>query len=111
MKRIFACKASKVRRHQPACVTLPDGDSAVIFQAESGLFAVQNRCPHVGSTLVDGLVRNDTLTCIWHGWQFDLPSGKCLSSENSRLRKYPLEIEDDKIFLILENENSMPAAE
>jgi len=48
---------------------------------------VQKRCPHLKADLSRfGVVDGTTLTCQLHGWEFDLPSGKCLTSKGHELR-------------------------
>jgi nitrite reductase/ring-hydroxylating ferredoxin subunit len=45
-------------------------------QAEGQLHAWRNQCPHRGVRLSLGCVRNNRLTCRYHGWQFDA-AGQC----------------------------------
>jgi UDP-MurNAc hydroxylase len=52
-----------------------------------GDWVVQRRCPHLGGDLSRfGEISGSTLTCTVHGWQFDLPSGRCLNSDDDRYR-------------------------
>jgi UDP-MurNAc hydroxylase len=47
-----------------------------------GDWIVQRRCPHLRGDLSRfGSVEGTTLTCAMHGWQFDLPTGQCLTSD------------------------------
>lgn len=42
---------------------------------------VQRRCPHLQGDLSRfGSISDDILTCKLHGWQFDLPTGRCLTN-------------------------------
>ncbi|HVQ17817.1 MAG TPA: Rieske 2Fe-2S domain-containing protein [Actinomycetes bacterium] len=49
---------------------------------------VQRHCPHLGADLARfGDVDDEgVLTCQLHGWQFDIDSGKCLTSDDATLR-------------------------
>ncbi len=48
---------------------------------------VQRRCPHLKADLSRfGEIEGNTLQCLLHGWKFDLPSGKCLTSAGHELR-------------------------
>lgn len=50
-------------------------------------YQVQRHCPHVGADLARfGSVEDGVLTCALHGWRFELPSGRCLTSEGRDLR-------------------------
>ena len=55
-----------------------------------GDWLVQRRCPHLKADLSRfGVIEGETLTCQLHGWQFDLPTGKCLTSVGKQLRARP----------------------
>lgn len=61
-----------------------DDDSETIL----GDWAVQSRCPHLKAELAHfGDVDGTTLTCRMHGWQWDLPTGRCLTSSGHELRR------------------------
>jgi UDP-MurNAc hydroxylase len=48
---------------------------------------VQRRCPHLKADLSKfGVVDSDTLTCNLHGWQWNLQTGRCLTSRGHELR-------------------------
>ena len=48
---------------------------------------IQRRCPHLKADLSRfGVVEDDTLTCNLHGWQWDLKSGRCLTTRGHELR-------------------------
>jgi UDP-MurNAc hydroxylase len=52
---------------------------------------VQRRCPHMGADLARfGHVEDGVLTCDLHGWQFDVNSGRCLTSDDVSLHTVPL---------------------
>jgi UDP-MurNAc hydroxylase len=52
-----------------------------------GDWTVQRRCPHLKADLSRfGIVDGNVLTCQLHGWKFDLPTGKCLTSVGHQIR-------------------------
>jgi UDP-MurNAc hydroxylase len=54
-----------------------------------GDWRVQRRCPHLKADLTRfGIVDGNTLTCQLHGWKFDLPSGRCLTSVGHQVRAH-----------------------
>jgi len=49
-------------------------------------YRIQRRCPHLKADLTRfGKIENGVLTCTMHGWQFDLETGRCLTSEGHPL--------------------------
>ncbi len=49
-------------------------------------YMIQRRCPHLKADLTRfGEVEGGVLTCTLHGWQFDMATGKCLTSDDRKL--------------------------
>ncbi len=60
-------------------------------------YRVQRRCPHRAADLESfGSVEGCVLTCSMHGWQFDLDTGRCLTSDSHTIRARRVE-EDDGV--------------
>ena len=68
------------------------GRKIAVFNVKGEFFALANRCPHQGGGLCDGRLtglveasapgeyrwsrRGEIIRCPWHGWEFDLRTGK-----------------------------------
>ena len=60
-------------------------------------YRVQRRCPHLKADLTRfGTVKDGVLTCTMHGWQFELATGRCLTSDDRRLYTEPIQAEDSE---------------
>lgn len=103
MSRHYVCSLEEVLPDKANLFHLSNDRSIVLFSTSSGIIAVENRCPHAGGTLDNGIVKGDHLTCVWHGWQFDLSSGKCLNQGGATLRRIPVEIIENQIFIHLDD--------
>ena len=54
---------------------------------EIGGYHVQRFCPHQRADLQRfGRVENGVLTCLMHGWQFDLKTGRCLTADTHKIK-------------------------
>lgn len=97
--RFFLCKRQELEAPVRRRFRLPDGRELALFATPGGAFVIENRCPHAGSRLDDGLLEGTQLTCIWHGHKFDLRSGSCLDGEAGRLHCFQVEIEGEDVFV------------
>jgi len=53
------------------------GERMVAIANVDGVYhAIDGLCPHQGGPLGTGALRGTTLTCPWHGWQFDVVTGR-----------------------------------
>ena len=101
----FLCRITDIRPKHPKRFVLPDGQHIVLFQTDSGYHAIVNRCPHAGARLDDGFLQKDVLTCIWHGWQFNLKTRRCLSEKGAKLKGFTTVVQSDEIFIELAPSN------
>ena len=59
---------------------------------ESNGYRIQRRCPHLKADLARfASIEKGVLTCSMHGWQFELATGRCLTSEGHPLYAQPIE--------------------
>ena len=55
------------------------GEDVVVGNVGGKLYAIANKCTHRGGPLNEGELEGNSVTCPWHGGQFDLPTGKVLA--------------------------------
>jgi nitrite reductase/ring-hydroxylating ferredoxin subunit len=63
-----------------------------IFIYGSKVYAVDNRCPHMGFPLNQGTVKDGILTCHWHHARFDLMNGGTFDQWAGDVTSFPVEI-------------------
>src|SRR5579871_2214170 len=78
-----------------------DGHPIVLFLYGEDVYAVDNRCPHMGFPLDRGSVRDGILTCHWHHARFDLASGGTFDLFADDVPVYPTVIEDGAVWVDL----------
>jgi nitrite reductase/ring-hydroxylating ferredoxin subunit len=75
-----------------------DGKEIALFHCESGYYAIDNECTHVGGPLCEGDIDGDTVTCPWHGAEFDLKSGEVLAPPAEEgVNTYKVHVDGDSI--------------
>jgi len=120
--------AAEVRRHHvgptseivagaPKLVSV-DGHEVGVFRVGEQFLAWRNVCPHHAAPVCRGTVAGtnlpskvheylpgrdgEILQCPWHGWEFDLLTGEHLAAgSRARLRRYPVEVIDEQVYLTL----------
>jgi 3-phenylpropionate/trans-cinnamate dioxygenase ferredoxin subunit len=86
------------------------GDLSVgVFHHHSGWYAVRNHCMHRGGPVAAGLLEGDNLVCPWHGYRYDLATGKLLVDPSVKLDTYSITIRDGEIYLLVPEVGQMDA--
>lgn len=85
---------------------IPDGEGRVcsaggievaVFHVDGNYYALDNTCIHRGGPLGDGVCHDSTVTCPWHGWQFDVKSGACRNMPGESVDTYEVRVEGDDV--------------
>ena len=98
------------------------GREVAVFRFDGDLYAYLNWCAHQGGPVCEGALtgtyeatydreanevslswnrEGEVLMCPWHGWEYDLPSGECLSQRSTRLPSYPVEERNGDVVVTL----------
>jgi nitrite reductase/ring-hydroxylating ferredoxin subunit len=77
------------------------GHTLLLIYENDTIYAVDNRCPHMGFPLHKGTVNNCILTCDWHYARFDLMSGGTFDSWADDLPAFPVQIRNQEVWVDL----------
>lgn len=93
-----------------------------VFYIDGEYYAFANWCAHQSGPCCEGTLTGtqqasfdrDTLdytlewvkegkilNCPWHGWEYDVTTGECLSRKSVVLPEYPVRVEDGEIIVTL----------
>jgi len=78
-----------------------DGRTLAVVRDKDRLYAVDNRCPHMGFPLSRGTVCDGILTCHWHHARFDLRTGGTFDQWADDVEAFPIEVRDDGVWIDL----------
>jgi nitrite reductase/ring-hydroxylating ferredoxin subunit len=82
-------------------VTHVEGHTICLLAEGDEVYAVDNRCPHMGFPLHRGTVSDGILTCHWHHARFDLCTGGTFDQWADELRRFPVEVDGDDVYVDL----------
>jgi nitrite reductase (NADH) small subunit len=75
------------------------GCVAIFRTADDQVFAMDDRCPHNGGPLSEGIVHGTSVTCPLHAWVFDLATGQAQGADEGAVQTYPARVEGGRVFL------------
>jgi nitrite reductase/ring-hydroxylating ferredoxin subunit len=100
--RVYVCRVDEVERDRLRAfavegVTWP----VLVVWLGDEIVASPGVCPHEDVGLVDGELADGVLTCPGHGYRFDLASGRCEHDAGLILRRYPVTVVGDEVWVDL----------
>jgi nitrite reductase (NADH) small subunit len=83
------------------CVVTPHGRIGVFRAADERIFAIEDRCPHKGGPLTQGIVHGTSVTCPLHNWVISLETGKAQGADDGAVNTIPVRVENGCISISL----------
>lgn len=71
-------------------------------RSASGLFALDDVCPHAGGSLSEGMLDDDLVICPLHAYAFESASGHCQEDPGCSVRSYPVRVEAGRVQVEIE---------
>ena len=120
MAEAFVAKATEMTDGDRRIVTVGDKEIGVFFK-DGEYFAYRNLCVHAGGPVCEGLLINRVIdlidedlkyqgqtfsdevhfVCPWHGYEYDLKTGKCVGNPKLRLQNYDVVEKNGNIFVLV----------
>ena len=110
VKEVMAAKVSDIPDNERKIVEI-DGLSIGVFHHQGEWYAVRNSCIHRGGPVATGILAGDVLTCPWHGFQFDLRTGRALADPAAMLDRYNVVVRDGQVYLQVPNSMAAQVAQ
>ncbi|MCH8907199.1 MAG: Rieske (2Fe-2S) protein [Candidatus Heimdallarchaeota archaeon] len=95
-----AIEISRVKKNECIAVNI-EGQRVLFINDNDKIYALDNRCPHMGFPLDKGSVKDGILTCHWHDARFDVCSGGTFDLFADDVESYPVKILDKDIWINL----------
>ncbi|MBK4218002.1 nitrite reductase small subunit NirD [Paracoccus caeni] len=80
-------------------VKTAQGCVAVFRTADDRVFALEDRCPHKGGPLSEGIVHGTSVTCPLHNWVFDMNSGTAQGADEGLVRTFATKVQQGRVLI------------
>lgn len=113
--RHFVCDVQELAGTRQKLIEI-GGKEIGVYYVDGDVYAWLGVCPHRGAPMCRGLVsgthlpsrvyeyeygmENQILRCPFHGWEFNLKTGRLLLDDEVKLRGYETVVEDGRVYLL-----------
>jgi nitrite reductase (NADH) small subunit len=101
-KWIHVGQMSDVPKQGARRVCTAQGDIAIFRTADDKIYALEDRCPHKGGPLSQGIVHGSAVACPLHNWSISLVTGEAVGADKGCTPRIDLKCEGEDIYLLLE---------
>lgn len=103
MNWLDICALDEINPLGSRVVAGPKGDIAIFRAADDQVFALDDRCPHKGGPLSQGLIYGKRVACPLHNWQIELESGEAVAPDQGCAHRHPVRVENRRVLLGLDS--------
>ena len=75
------------------------GNIAVFRTEGDTVFALEDRCPHRGGPLSQGIVHDRSVACPLHNWRISLSTGEALGDDKGCTPTVPVKIDGGRVLI------------
>ena len=75
------------------------GKTIAVSNCDGTFYATDNTCLHRGGPLGEGALSGKTVTCPWHGWEYDVSTGACQMDASLKVQTFDVKVEGDDILV------------
>lgn len=78
-------------------VVQADGRFLALFNVDGTFYALDNTCLHRGGPVGEGDLEGVVVTCPWHGFQYDVTTGRNVFDPDVGLETFPVRVADGDV--------------
>jgi len=102
--------ADSILRLGARTVRTKSGDIAVFRTTDDSYYALDDKCPHRGGPLSQGLVHGHKVTCPLHNFVIELKSGEAVAPDEGCVRRHEVKVEQGRLYLAINSGGAQAAA-
>ncbi|WP_161867060.1 nitrite reductase small subunit NirD [Pseudomonas yangonensis] len=99
MNWLDICALDEINVLGSRIVSGPKGDIAIFRTTADEVFALDDRCPHKGGPLSQGLIYGKRVACPLHNWQIELESGEAVAPDVGCAHRHAAKVENGRVLL------------
>jgi len=107
---IDVCAETDIPSQGSRIVKTPSGCLALFRTLAGEVYALDDKCPHKGDPLSQGMVHDKFVTCPLHSWVFSLETGEAQGADEGRVVTTPVRLNAGRVEIQFRTEMKSHAA-
>jgi nitrite reductase (NADH) small subunit len=99
IRSVFIGEVVELPQKLGKTVTIGSKEIAVFKLDNGDIRAIENRCPHKGGVLAEGILSGEYVFCPMHDWKISVNDGKVQDPDVGCVQSYPVEVKGDQVYI------------
>lgn len=87
-----------------------NGRMVAVFRRGETFHAIDDFCPHMGASLAEGYLEEDSVSCPWHAWRFCIRDGTWEDNPRIKIDAFPVRVLDGEVQVLVQPPPTTPPA-
>ena len=96
---VEVCKLDDIPPQGSRVIRATLGCVALFRTTDDKVFALEDRCPHKGGPLSQGIVHDGCVTCPLHNWVISLETGAAQGADEGQTASFPVKLDGQTVLL------------
>ncbi|SFJ80942.1 nitrite reductase (NADH) small subunit [Halobacillus dabanensis] len=101
LSRVLIGNYSELPERLGKTVIIADKEIAVFKLASGKIRAIENRCPHKGGVLAEGMISGEHVFCPMHNWKISVNDGQAQAPDEGCVDTYDVEIKNGFVYVLV----------
>lgn len=103
VRKVFVGNYSDLPDRLGKTVIIGDLEVAVFKLTNGNVKAIENKCPHKGGVLADGMVSGEHVFCPMHDWKINVTDGLVQAPDEGCVKTYKIEVKEEEVYVLLKD--------
>ena len=99
----YLCLTSEILEGKSKSFSISDEkglkEDIALFNIHGKYYAISDTCAHKGGPLSQGIVEGDVVTCPWHGWKYNVRTGKSPHKGGDSVNGFVTKVIGNKLYI------------
>lgn len=101
VNKVFVAKRDELPKKLGRTVKIGDLELAIFKLANGDIRVIENRCPHKGGVLAEGMISGEHVFCPMHDWKISVVDGKVQDPDVGCVQTFEVEVNDEDVYVVL----------
>ncbi|UOR12136.1 nitrite reductase small subunit NirD [Halobacillus amylolyticus] len=101
LNKIFVAKVNELPEKLGRTVHVHGLELAIFKLVDGDIRVIENRCPHKGGVLAEGMISGEHVFCPMHDWKISVVDGKVQKPDIGCVQTFEVKVEKDNVYVML----------
>ncbi|MFG6149996.1 nitrite reductase small subunit NirD [Halobacillus sp. B23F22_1] len=101
LNKVFVAKVNELPDQLGRTIEAGGLELAIFKLASGDIRVIENRCPHKGGVLAEGIVSGEHVFCPMHDWKISVVDGNVQDPDTGCVKTFDVKVENENVYVYI----------